>query len=181
MEMSEQKIFENKDMFRVLALVVGLGGVSMYFCKKNNELRKCIEQLSVRIDEHDEKFDTIIRILEINRLIPSQQPQVQPQVQPLTFHNKESTMNRSSSLSPPSHLQTTNTPENKEHEHENNPMNLMSMLMPLMNAMGSGVTSDTNAHTHSSAKVTEEEELEKLMPEEMKELNNDKNNESKEN
>lgn len=58
---SKMKFLENKEVVRLVVLIVGLGGVSFYFSKKNSELKDQIEQLNIRIDEQDEKIDTVLK------------------------------------------------------------------------------------------------------------------------
>lgn len=65
----------------IIAEIIALCGIVVYFSQKNAALTKHLEELSARVEEHEDilaKHDEVLKKI-ISRLSPNHQPQPQPQ------------------------------------------------------------------------------------------------------
>lgn len=66
-EDTKLKFYENKDFLKMVSILIGLGGISIYFYRKNNELTNMIEQLVIRLEEQEIKIDKLYEINGLSR------------------------------------------------------------------------------------------------------------------
>lgn len=143
-------LFGNKDMMKIALLLIAFGGIAIYFSKKNNSLKKQIEELTLRVDEQEEKLEIILKniggnvlgIPQTSRVRKTRQPPSQPQQTQKQFQPPQ----------PHSHPQT----------QPMNPLSFLSMFIPSV--------PDQQQPNVRTAEVVEEEDVDKLMVEEMQEL-----------
>lgn len=153
-------LFGNKDVMKIALLLVAFGGIAIYFSKKNNSLKKQIEELTLRVDEQEEKLEIILKHVGGNVLGIPQASRVRK--------------TRPVKPQPPSQPQQTQkpfqaAPQPHSQPQPMNPLSFLSMFIP------SVPDQQPNVRT---AEVVEEEDVDKLMVEEMQEL---KDSDEKEN
>jgi hypothetical protein len=190
--LSKFKFFENKEVVRLVAMVVGMGVMALYFQSKMGEMKNQIEQLNSRIDEQDEKIDSILRSVggSVLGLTPKQQPSSNvlntphnppsPNVSqnypkaPIYNPPPSTTINHHSHPPPKS-----SPPPNPFPSQPNggggggafNPMSFLSAFMPAMGgAGGMGGMPKIPPMKTANAEEVEDDIDEQLMAKEIKEL-----------